>query len=162
METSITKDILQHKLYSGIRPAIELLYGRYGGMLYGFILQFIPDRKEAEELLANIFIKLTTKLQEACQSPLSVYCWMQLEARKMILEHERENQNESLLANIHQIPSSYLNLLRRATEEQRWVFRELFMKGRQKEELALQLSQDCVYIDKLLRESLGIIRARLG
>lgn len=149
-------------------------------MLYSFILQFIPDRKEAEELLANVFIKLTAKLQEACQSPLSVYCWMQLEARKIILEHERENRGEpenqngreeqdaagrpfeSLLADIHQFPSSYLNLLRRATGEQRWVFRELFVKGRQKEELALQLSQDCAYIDKLLRESLGIIRARLG
>lgn len=131
-------------------------------MLYSFILQFVPDRKEAEELLADIFIQLTAKLQEACQSPLSVYCWMQLEARKVILEYERKKLNGRENADIHQYPSSYLSLLRRATEEQRWVFRELFMKGRQKEELALQLNQDCGYIDRLLRESLDILRARLG
>jgi hypothetical protein len=171
LETTITKDVLQHKLYSGIRPAIELLYGRYGGMLFSFVLQFIPDRKEAEDLLVNIFQKLTTRLQEACQSPLSVYCWMQVEARKIILDHthgkpdepgDQANNTSTLIeTDILQFPSSYLTLLRRATEEQQWVFGELFLKGRQKEELALQLSRDGAYIDKLLRESLVIIRAHL-
>src|ERR1700722_17527465 len=91
LETTITKAILKHKLYSGIQPAIELLYGRYGGMLYSFVLQFIPDRQEAEDLLVDIFQRLTHQLQEACQSPLSVYCWMQVEARKIILAHIHES-----------------------------------------------------------------------
>jgi hypothetical protein len=147
-------------------------------MLYSFVLQFIPDRKEAEDLLVNIFQTLTTRLQEACQSPLSVYCWMQIEARKIILDHtqcqtdrpdngqeEQTGTGEELTglleADIRQFPSSYLTLLRRATEEQQWVFRELFLHGRQKEELALQLSQDGAYIDRVLRESLGIIRDHL-
>ena len=170
LETTITKAILKHKLYSGIQPAIELLYGRYGGMLYSFVLQFIPDRKEAEDLLVNIFQKLTTQLQDACQSPLSVYCWMQVEARKIILDHSRSKQqgdpgqepsSESLLAEIRQFPSSYLSLLRRATEEQQWVFREIFLKGRTIEWLALQLAKDNAYVDRLLKESLIIIRSHL-
>ena len=130
-------------------------------MLYSFVLQFIPDRKEAEELLGNIFIRFTTQLQEACQSPLSVYCWMQVEARKIILEHTRKGDADPFEADIRQYPSSYLTLLRRATEEQQWVFRELFLNGRAKEELAFQLRQDGAYIDRLLRESLIIIRAHL-
>src|ERR1700761_4236626 len=117
LETTITKAILKHKLYSGIQPAIELLYGRYGGMLYSFVLQFIPDRKEAEDLLVNIFQKLTTQLQDACQSPLSVYCWMQVEARKIILDYSRSRQHgdpapaapslDLLITEIRQFPSSY-------------------------------------------------------
>jgi DNA-directed RNA polymerase specialized sigma24 family protein len=172
LEINITKDILQNKLYSGTQPAIELLYARYGGMLYSFVLQFIPERKEAEDLLVDIFQKLTTRLQEACQSPLSVYCWMQMEARKIILGHthgraeeqgDRANNLSALIeTDIRQFPSSYLTLLRRATEEQQWVFRELFLRGRQKEELALQLSRDDAYIDRLMHESLVIIRAHLG
>ncbi|HEY4335444.1 MAG TPA: hypothetical protein VGM89_06090 [Puia sp.] len=171
METTITKAILRHKLYSGIQPAIELLYGRYGGMLYSFVLQFISDRKEAEDLLVDIFRKLTTQLQEACQSPLSVYCWMQVEARKIILDYFRGKQQggagqtgegpDLLVGEIRQFPSSYLSLLRRATEEQQWVFREIFLKGRQKEELAAQLAQDNAYVDKLLKDSLLIIRSQL-
>jgi DNA-directed RNA polymerase specialized sigma24 family protein len=171
LETTITKAILKHKLYSGIQPAIELLYGRYAGMLYSFVLQFISDRKEAEDLLVNIFQKLTPQLQDACQSPLSVYSWMQMEARKIILEYFRTKQEgdpgpagqtaDLLIAEIRQFPSSYLSLLRRATEEQQWVFREAFLKGRQKEELALQLGKDSAYVEKVLRDSLVIIRSHM-
>ncbi len=139
-------------------------------MLYSFVLQFNPDKKEAEELLVEIFQKLTVRLQEACQSPMSVYCWMQVEARKIILDHSHAERQEGAAADktfelierdIRQFPSSYLTLLGRATEEQQWVFRELFLKGRQRDELALQLSQNGAYIDKLLRESLVIIRTHL-
>jgi DNA-directed RNA polymerase specialized sigma24 family protein len=177
-EIAITKTLLQHKLSSGTQPAIELLYGRYGGMLFSFVLQFIPDRQQAEDLLVDIFQKLTTQLQEACKSPLSVYCWMQQEARKIILDQIRASGNtnpdpsvrpsdpaghppEPIVKDIRQFPSSYINLLRRATEEQQWVFRELFLKGRQKEDLALQLSRDGAYIDRLIKESLDIIRAQI-
>lgn len=140
-------------------------------MLYSFVLQFIPDRKEAEDLLVSIFQKLTIHLQEACQSPLSVYCWMQVEARKVILDHTHAKPDEGgyparktfglIETDTGQFPSSYLTLLRRATEEQQWVFRELFLKGGRREELALQLSQDGAYIERLLRESLVIIRSQL-
>ncbi len=139
-------------------------------MLYSFVLQVIPDRKEAEDLLVSIFQKLTTQLQDACQSPLSVYCWMQAEARKIILDYSRskeqadpgrESSPEFLLAEIRQFPSSYLSLLRRGTEEQQWVFREIFLKGRTVEELALQLGKDNASVDRLLKDSLIIIRSQL-
>jgi hypothetical protein len=140
-------------------------------MLYSFVLQFISDKKEAGDLLVDIFQKMTTRLEEACQSPMSVYCWMQVEARKIILDHTQTTWDgeedaagqifELIERDIRQFPSSYLTLLRRASEEQQWVFRELFLKGRQRDELALQLSQDGAYVDRLLRESLVIIRTHL-
>jgi hypothetical protein len=154
LEKTITKDILRNKLYSGERPAIELLYTRYSGMLFSYVLQFVPERAKAEELLVDIFAKLSSRLQEACESNLSIYCWLQVEARKIILEYKtgRENGYSG---------EYYASLLNGATLEQQWVFRELFLHGKDKGELALQAGKDPADIAGLLRESLLIIRKRL-
>ena len=53
-------------------------------------------------------------------------------------------------------------LLAEAPPEYQWVFRELFVYGRQKEELALQSGKDLDYISRTLRECLFIIRKNLG
>ena len=151
LENTITKAILQDKLYSGDRTAIELLYSRYGSPLFGFVLQFTPDTNQAENLLVELFSRIASRLQDVCDSSLSVYCWLQVEARKIILETIGEGSGGS----------AWIALLQRATEEQQWVFRELFLKGRKKEELALELSRDGAYVDKLLRESLIILRTQM-
>src|SRR5882757_5073720 len=95
LEGPITKDALQKELYCGQQLAIQLLYTRYNGMLYGYVLQFVPDKLKAEGLLVTIFSRLASRLQEACDSNLSIYCWLQVEARKIILEYIRENKNVS-------------------------------------------------------------------
>jgi len=153
LEQTITKDILKNKLYSGEQPAADLLYTCYGGMLFSYILQFVPDRREGEDLLVNIFSRLATRLQEACDSNLSIYCWLQIEARKIILEHPFVAGQENVY---------YFSLLNEATQEHRWVFKELFLHGRQKEEVALQVGKEPAYIGGLLRECLLIIRKKLG
>ena len=153
MEQTITKDILKNKLYFGEQPAVDLVYTHYGGMLFSYTLQFVPDRREAGDLLANIFSRLATRLQEACDSNLSIYCWLQIEARKIILEHPIIAGQDNVY---------YHSLLNEATQEHRWVFKELFLRGRQKEEVALQVGKDPAYIGGLLRECLLIIREKLG
>jgi len=158
LEKTITKDILKSKLYSGEQPATELLYSRYGGMLFSYILQFVPERGEAEDLLVNIFSSLGTRLQEACDSNLSIYCWLQVEARKIILEYTHKQGN----GDNGQGKAYYFLLLEEASPEHQWVFRELFLYGRKKEELAVQVDKDPAYIGGLLRECLLIIRKKLG
>ena len=158
MEKTITKDILKNELYSGKQPATELLYSRYGGMLFSYILQFVPDKGDAEDLLVNIFSRLGIRLQEACDSNLSIYCWLQVEARKIILEYDRVEVNEEK----GQDNAYYFLLLGEASPEHQWVFRESFLHGRKKEELAVQAGKDPAYIGELLRECLLIIRKKLG
>lgn len=168
MEKTITKDVLKNKLYSGAGPAIEFLYSRYSAMLFSYVLQFIPLKEEAEDLLADIFSRLTYRLQEACNSSLSVYCWLQVEARKIILEYNKQKGNEhaSLSGPLNFIygpdEAYYFALLQEASPEHQWVFRELFLNGRQREELAQQLRKDKAYIDTILLESLVIIRNKLA
>jgi len=72
LEKAITKDILRDELFSGGKPAAELLYNRYGGMLFSYIRQFVPSRTEAENLLVNIFSRLASRLETAFESSLSV------------------------------------------------------------------------------------------
>ena len=154
---------------------MELLYARYGAMLFSYVLQFIPEKARAEEVLIDIFSRLGSRLREACESSLSVYCWMQVEARKIILEYNIPYSSgptaralaQHVYPGLHrdypgQHRDYYYSLLEDATPEQQWVFRELFLYGRQQEELALQAGKDTEDISRLLRESLLIIRKRLG
>jgi len=123
-------------------------------MLFGFVLQFTPDRHEAEGLLASVFSRLMFRLEEAIDSNLSVYCWLQARAREIILEHSRQSGMGDA-AGAH-----YSDLLEDASPENQWVFRELFIKGRPREELALQSGRSRDHIDRLLQESLAIIRQK--
>lgn len=171
LEKAITKDILKDTLYTGRQPALELLYSRYGAMIFSYVLQFIPDKGEAEKLLVTIFSRLGSRLEQAFDSNLSVYCWLQVEARKILLEHIRQERvegddrrqggkqtgNGGMGAR-----ADYYSLLNDASPEHQWVFRETFFLGRQREELARETGKDPAYIGRLLRESLLIIRNKLG
>lgn len=166
METLIIKETLKSKLNTGVEPAIDFLYNNYSSMLYGYVLQFVPDRKEAEKVLVLIFGTLASRLQEACNSNLSVYCWMQVEARKVILEYKKQRNGNG--APNGQPPASgqpknadYLSLLQEASDEQRFVFSEIFLHGREKEELANQLQKNVHDISRLLKESLLIMQKNL-
>ncbi len=82
-------------------------------------------------------------------SSLMIYCWLN-ERWQIIWKRSGRLRRIGMV-----------DLLERATEEQQWVFRELFLKGRKKEELALELSRESDYVDKLLRESLIILRTQI-
>jgi DNA-directed RNA polymerase specialized sigma24 family protein len=166
LEKAITKDILRDELFSGGKPAAELLYNRYGGMLFSYIQQFVPSRAEAENLLVNIFSRLASRLETAFDSSLSVYCWLQIEARKIILEHRgQETETGNVFPRASgpgEMKAYYFSLLEDASPEHRWVFRELFINGRQREELASEVNKDQAYIGDLLRECMLIIGKKLG
>ena len=151
------KDILKKALSAGPASAMELIYGHYSGMLFSYILQFVPDKTMAGTQLVEIFSRLGPRLPAAFDSQLSIYCWLQIEARKIILEYTSSNVDEESRS-----AGGYLALLAEAPPEYQWVFRELFVYGRQKEELALQSGKDLDYISRTLRECLFIIRKNLG
>jgi len=166
VEKTITKDTLKDELFSGGRPAVEILYNRYGGMLFSYIQQFVPSRAEAEDLLVSIFATLASRLESAFESSLSVYCWLQIEARKIILEN-RPNGHGRIFPQETGAEESekkvyYFSLLEDASPEHRRVFSELFVNGRQREELALAMNRDAAYIGDILRECMIIIRKRLA
>lgn len=160
-----SKEILKNELFSGNQPVVEILYARYSGMLFSYILQFTGDKEEAGSLLVDAFSRLTPRLPMAFDSHLSIYCWLQVETRKIILDYFREglaglSAGGSVLRAGHD-KAYYSSLLEEATPEHQWVFRQLFVLGRQKEELARESGKDPDHIARLLRESLLIIRKNL-
>lgn len=162
-----TKDILKNELYAGQLPAVELLYTRYSGMLFSYILQFIPVRAEAEELLVEIFSRLAPRLQDILDSSLNIYSWLQIESRKIILEYMRGigigyngGSFEEFTTTADKV--YYFLLLKEAPREWQWVFRELFIYGRTKEDLAAGTGRDVGYISGILRNCLAMIRKNLG
>ena len=169
MEKTITKDILRDELLSGDRPAAEVLFHRYGGMLFSYIQQFVPSRTEAENLLVSVFSRLASQLETAFESHLSIYCWLQIETRKIILEHRRKAGGQQPGGQIFPKESAagrdnsyYFSLLENASSEHQWVFRELFVNGRQREELAREVNKEPAYIGELLKECMLIIRKKLA
>jgi len=159
------KEILKTALYGGPVPAMELLYDHYGGMLFSYILQFLPDKTMAGKQLVEIFSRLSPRLSSAFDSQLSIYCWLQIEARKIILEcgGSRVDGVENG-AEVDRQPGTggYAALLVEAPPEHQWVFRQLFLLGRDKEELAVQSGRSLDHINNTLRECLFIIRRNLG
>jgi hypothetical protein len=49
------------------------LYNAYGGMLFSYILQFIPERAEAGELLVTIFSRCAPRLANASSEHLWIF-----------------------------------------------------------------------------------------
>jgi hypothetical protein len=164
LEKASTKDILKDELLFGGKPAAELLYNRYGGMLFSYIQQFVSSRAEAESMLVNIFSRVSSRVGEAFSSSLSIYCWLQVEARKIILEHRQQEVGNVFPreAVSGERKTYYFTLLEDASPEQQWVFRELFLHGKQREALARQVNKDQAYIGDLLKECMQIIRKKLG
>jgi hypothetical protein len=163
LDNNLIKTTLKDQLTYGKEPAISFLYNRYSAMLLGFTVQFIPDRGEAEKVLAAIFDHIANRLQDACTSSMGVYCWLQAEARKIILDYKNNGQHLKNPAPGFdmQTKACYAAFLQDASTEHQAVFRELFYNGRKKEEVARCLQKDIANIDRLLRECLQIIRKKL-
>ena len=145
---------------------MEVIYNRYGGMLFSYILQFLPDRAESGSLLAEIFSRLAPRLQDAFDSSLSIYCWLQVEARKIVLDYVQDKNNGGSQERYRPAAgvnskAYYSGLLSEASPEHQYIFREVFIHGQDKEAVALREGKDPVYVGRILRECLLIIRKQL-
>ncbi|MFT3827785.1 MAG: hypothetical protein QM731_27960 [Chitinophagaceae bacterium] len=162
MKTTDVKTTLKIRIEQSPRVAVEYLYSEYSAMLLGYTMQFIPDKKEAEEVLMLIFERLSGRLHEIPEAILSVYCWLQIESRKIILDYKQGCRKNAPLENVTvNNNTSYSSLLTDASEKQRTVFIEMYINGRSAQEVALQLQTDTTSVKQLLRESLIIMRKNM-
>jgi DNA-directed RNA polymerase specialized sigma24 family protein len=52
-----------HVTANTVNPEFEKVYDKYSPKIYGFISQYTSSKKQAEEYLINVFIKLHTELE---------------------------------------------------------------------------------------------------
>jgi len=152
----VTKNTLKQSLRKGDgKEAVALLYSRYSPMLYGYILKFVPARKDAEKILVNLFAKLPGHMEEAFSSPLSIYSWLQTKARELVLIHNHVRHENATF-------TECLALLADAPEIIRETFVEIYLKGTSRKEVAAMQQSTEAEVAKNLFAALSIIRKKIS
>ncbi len=85
---------------SGDRKAFGVMYDKYAPLLFGVIKKSIPDHKQSEELLQQLFMTIWSKISLYDDSKQYLYNWMHALAKELILK------NVSLAETFTQTPKS--------------------------------------------------------
>jgi len=77
-----TEQSLVASMLSGRKEALYCLYRKYSPLLMGFILEIIPDKKVAEEVLQKAFIEIWKRKKEYQPDIDRLFIWMLRITRK--------------------------------------------------------------------------------
>ena len=156
MPEIVTKNTLKQTLRRGDgKEAVALLYSRYGPMLYGYILKLVPEQKEAEKILVSLFARLPGQMDDAFQSQLSIYSWLQGRARELVLIHNHVRHENATF-------TECLLLLTGESEMIQSTFLEIYLKGKSRKEVAMMLDITEGEVTKNLFTALSIIRKKIS
>ncbi|RVT99845.1 sigma-70 family RNA polymerase sigma factor [Mucilaginibacter limnophilus] len=150
----LSADTPQHRV-----KAIQALYERYAGMLFGYILDVVKDEKLAEQYLAETFSSIPLQENEFFTSDGNEYCKLQNLARTALSSFYNSNKNDSTENGSPKRPNSFLKLM---TATQRQVFCGLYYCGKTTSGLAAELNITSTEVRKLLKEAFTIVRNNSG
>ncbi len=68
------------------------LYERYGKLLFGLILNILGDRQDAEDLLAETFLKASNQVHSFDTNHIAIGSWLVILARNHALEFRNATQ----------------------------------------------------------------------
>lgn len=147
--------IIQFK--QGDAGAFSAIYNKYFHTLYSFVRKFIPEKEDAEDITAEIFLKLW-RLRANLESIKNIEAFLYITARNACLDFLRHMKRQSerekeLLYMLLQQPADSLleddvktEVLKaihqeifRLPESCRRVFEMAYMEGRSNEEIAAVL-----------------------
>lgn len=145
--------------------AFGYLYDHYAAALNGVILNIIPEKHTATDLLQDVFIKIWRQIDSYDPSRARLYTWMFTIARTMAIDHVRSRswqnnlRNSTLtersheLADTGKLPSDELGLRKMVhtlKEEHKAVLELSYFQGYTQEEIA-----------RLLNIPVGTVKTRL-
>lgn len=133
--------------------AVRNLYDRYGGMLLGYLVDVLKDRKIAEEYLVTIFGDLAHEVKTEFS-----YNWCQLQRfakSRLPFAADGGSSNETGLSVKYDQRNKFLELM---SEHQKLVFCGVYYHGRTVTSIALQLNIAEEATRKILLEAFTIIR----
>ncbi len=84
----------------GDRDAIRVLYLRYKDNVYGYVLSFIRDPHEAEDITQHVFLKLMSVIHKYRAREVPFTSWLLRVARNVALDHMRR-QRTLLCEDVH-------------------------------------------------------------
>ncbi len=77
---------------AGDRGAIRFLYIRYKDNVYGYVLSFVRDPHEAEDVTQHVFLKLMSVIQKYQPREAPFTSWLLRVARNAALDHLRQRR----------------------------------------------------------------------
>jgi RNA polymerase sigma factor (sigma-70 family) len=171
----ITPEALVARLQNRDRVALEILYARYAGALYGVISRIIKQEELADELLQDTFLKIWDKIDSYNANKGRLFTWMLNVARNLAIDKTRSKEisQQSKTGDIENFVSTIdrhetgnilvdaiglVDMLGRLPHEQRFVVEHLYLKGYSQSELADESGIPLGTIKTRLR--LGMIELR--
>jgi hypothetical protein len=124
---------------------IYSLYNDYAGMLLGYVLETVKDKKQAEEYVVKIFGNLAADPEV---NKINTWCRLQLFAKQELANY---HGSEAL----YNPSNKYLNQM---TDEQRHIFCSFYYTKKTTTQLAKELNRSEDLIKKLLKEAFVLIR----
>ncbi|MCC6286718.1 MAG: sigma-70 family RNA polymerase sigma factor [Chitinophagaceae bacterium] len=90
--TNYTEADLVQSLKQRDRNAFDYLYSRYSGALYAAILNIIPDKETANDILQEVFVKIWRQLDQYDPAKGRLFTWMLNVARNASIDFTRGKQ----------------------------------------------------------------------
>ena len=77
---------------AGDRDAVRHLYLRYKDNVYGYVLSFVRDQHEAEDITQHVFLKLMSVIHQYQPREVPFTSWLLRVARNVALDHVRRRR----------------------------------------------------------------------
>ena len=77
---------------AGDGDAVRVLYLRYKDNVYGYVLSFVRDHHEAEDITQHVFLKLVSVIHKYRAREVPFTSWLLRVARNVALDHMRQRR----------------------------------------------------------------------
>jgi RNA polymerase sigma-70 factor, ECF subfamily len=91
MDLETTNAVLRAQ--AGEADAIRLLYLRYKDNVYGYVLSFVRDQHDAEDVTQQVFLKLMSVIGKYHPREVPFTSWLLRVARNVALDHMRRRRS---------------------------------------------------------------------
>jgi RNA polymerase sigma-70 factor (ECF subfamily) len=162
----------------GDRAALAEIYEQHQPSIYTYIFYRVGDRALAEDLTADVFVRVAEKAHTFVDQGRPLLAWLYTIARNVVIDHFRHKGSTTLLpweeglakdeadcsatAIEHCLTQADLaTAMQRLTEAQRQVILLRFVEGRSRAEVAAILGKNQEVVKSLQHRALATLRREL-
>jgi DNA-directed RNA polymerase specialized sigma24 family protein len=145
-------------LYKDGKQGVQALYDKYGGMLFGYVLEVVRSRSLAEEYVVKIFSDLAVSYDELDWTSANDWTRLLGFAKGKLQEVEVPEMIDLESRGRVKIHFANNNCLNRLNEEQKRVFYMIYYSGKSVRTVAKKIAKSEEAVKALLNEAFNIIR----
>lgn len=167
--TNYTEAELVYSLKERDKAAFDYLYEKYSGALYTTILNIVPEKESANDILQEVFVKIWRQLDQYDPTKGRLFTWMLNVARNAAIDFTRGKQfknsrlnnelNESISSNTESNTVNMDNIgiagvLKRLPDEYGRLITLAYFKGYTQDEIAKEENMPLGTVKTRIRKGL--------